>query len=289
MHRRGLRKRDNQHPGECRITQPPQQVHHISSLTAPRLTLQLPMIRLAGIQQQKRVSRGRGVENDKSLHPLRHLPRKRAKNRDFFRARRTQILLQERPPRVIHRRSLRPHHLRLIRSRLRRGINPAQGQSLHLSRQRLRHMGRRIRRAQMDRLAAAGQSYSNGRCHRGLSDPTLPHSHDHTMPLPLDFIDHVFQALHGRRRPCTAGHRFVQPHRRLTPHHGRLVQQCLQSRQPKNIHRAQRHTKTRHTLHKTRCRRHGVPPALLHGLSHTVVLTHRLESPIYHQLLVTHA
>ena len=74
----------------------------------------------------------------------------------------------------------------LIGSGFRRGIDLAERQPIHLTRQRLRDMGGGVGGAEMHGMAAAGEHHRDGRRHRGLAHAAFAHGHDDAMSLLFD-------------------------------------------------------------------------------------------------------
>ena len=84
MHGRSFWKCDEQYVGERWIAQPLRQMKHFLRLCAAGLALQLPLVRLAGIQQQQGVAGGRSVEHDEAVCSLSHLAGEGAEHCNLF-------------------------------------------------------------------------------------------------------------------------------------------------------------------------------------------------------------
>ena len=187
---RRLGQGDKQDAREGGIAQSFHQAHDGFGLRATGLALQFAVVGLARVQQQERVAGRCGVEDDKAARPVCNFAGEGTKHRDLLRARRAQIFLQQRASGRIHPSALRLHDFGLIGRRLRRGINFAECQPVHLPGQRLRNMRGWIGRAQMHRMTPPREHHRDGGGHGGLAHASLAHRHDHSAALALDVRDH---------------------------------------------------------------------------------------------------
>ena len=158
------------------------------------------MVSLGGIQQQQRVSGRRGVQYHKGVLALGHRAGKGAKHRDFLRARRPQILRQQRPTARIKLLPGSGHDGFDIHPRLGHRINPAHLQPHYLP-DRRRNMRRRIGGAQMHSGPAPGQFGGNGGGNRGFAHPAFTHGHDYPMANRHQFIHQRNETFLRRPRP----------------------------------------------------------------------------------------
>jgi len=134
------------------------------------------------------------------------------------------------------------HHFVLIGGGFRCGIDFAEGESVHLAGQGLRHVRGGIGGAEVHGMAAFCQQHGDGGGNGGFAHAALAHGHDHAVALFFEVGDEVFEAFHFRRRPglsrrCGGGGDFA-------------IQQQAQSMDAKDVHRTQGNDETWQTANE---------------------------------------
>jgi hypothetical protein len=134
-------------------------------------------------------------------------PRERCKDRDLLVTRRAQILGEQGLVCFLEVRASRRHHAVHVRLRLGRRVDAADRQVLELSVDRRGNVGRRIRGAQVD-LVAARRQRCRDRCRdRRPSHATLHHHHHQPAASRRDLVDEGRGRRWGSQRQRRGGPR----------------------------------------------------------------------------------
>ena len=162
-------------------------------------THDVTMVGARRVQEQQRVTGGRRVEDDEAALRFGDKARKCVEHGHFLRARRPEVLFEERAALFVQIASFARHDARDVGLRLGHGVDTAHREILDRFRHGSRHVCGRIRRAEVHWNSPRSELDGHGRRHGRLADAPFSHHHHEAVPTPRKLVDQARKRWKVRR------------------------------------------------------------------------------------------